>query len=105
MSGTCVFVVLFVNFGFLGIPLCDIIYPIFVQNNESQNKIKQLSHLFRTGDTVRIVEAGKSNKTIYVVKKLKRSTDGIPLYLLKSDSDPVMLLYYQSKTSHLERAN
>lgn len=95
---------MFVKFGFLVIPLCGVWYPVLVQNKEIQSEIKKLVHLFRLGDMVKIVELGKISKSTYVVKKLKKSSDGIPLYLLKSDSDPVMLLYYETKNSHLERA-
>ena len=67
-----------------------------------QKQIQNISHKFKIGNIVKIVEAGKSSNTSYTIIKLKKSTDGTPLYLLKSSS-PIMLLYYESKSSHLEK--
>ena len=53
--------------------------------------------------TLKIVEAGKAGDVSYTIIKLKKSIDGTPLYLLKSESSPIMLLYYESKGSHLEK--
>lgn len=68
-----------------------------------QSQIQNISHKFKTGDIVRIVETAKTSDVSYTVIKLKKSIDGTPLYLLKSDSAPIMLLYYESKSSHLEK--
>jgi len=74
-----------------------------MQFKEMQSQIQNLAHKFKTGDTVRIVEAGKAGNVSYAIIKLKKSIDGAPLYLLKSDSSPIMLLYYESKDSRLEK--
>jgi hypothetical protein len=68
-----------------------------------QSQIQNLAHKFMTGEVVKIVESGKLNDVSYTIVKLKKSADGTPLYLLKSDSAPIMLLYYESKSSHLEK--
>ena len=68
-----------------------------------KSQIQNITHKFKTGTIVKIVEMGKSNDTSYTIIKLKKSIDGAPLYLLKSDSSPIMLLYYESKSSHLEK--
>jgi transcription antitermination factor NusG len=58
----------------------------------------------KKGDHVKIIELEYSN-TIYKIKKLKKSEDGTKLYLLKSESSPISLLYYESEDSHLEKVN
>jgi len=68
-----------------------------------KSQIQNITHRFKTGTIVKIVEMGKSSDTSYTIIKLKKSIDGTPLYLLKSDSNPIMLLYYESKSSHLEK--
>lgn len=68
-----------------------------------KSQIQNITHKFKTGTIVKIVEVGKSSDTSYTIIKLKKSIDGTPLYLLKSDSSPIMLLYYESKSSHLEK--
>lgn len=68
-----------------------------------KSQIQNISHKFKTGNIVKIVDAGKSSDTSYTIIKLKKSVDGTPLYLLKSSSSPIMLLYYESKSSHLEK--
>ena len=68
-----------------------------------KSQIQNISHKFKTGNIVKIVEAGKSSDISYTIIKLKKSIDGTPLYLLKSSSSPIMLLYYESKSSHLEK--
>lgn len=68
-----------------------------------KSQIQNITHKFKTGTIVKIVEVRKSSDTSYTIIKLKKSIDGTPLYLLKSDSSPIMLLYYESKSSHLEK--
>jgi len=68
-----------------------------------KSKIQSLTHRFKIDDSVRIVESRKSNDVSYTIVKLKKSVDGTPLYLLKSDSSPIMLLFYESNSSHLEK--
>ena len=58
----------------------------------------------KKGDHVKIIELEYSN-TVYKIKKLKKSEDGTRLYLLKSESSPISLLYYESEDSHLEKVN
>ena len=74
-----------------------------MQIKRIQNQIQNISHKFKIGTIVKIVEAGKSSDASYTIIKLKKSVDGTPLYLLKSPSSPIMLLYYESKSSHLEK--
>ena len=57
---------------------------------------------FKKGDNVRIIDVENSN-TIYKIKKLKKSEEGTPLYLLKSDTSDISLLYYESADSYLEK--
>ena len=59
---------------------------------------------FKKGDLVKIVDSENSG-TIYKIKKLKKSEEGTPLYLLKSDSTDISLLYYESADSHLEKTS
>ena len=68
-----------------------------------KSQIQNIAHKFKTGNIVKIVEVGKSSDASYTIIKLKKSIDGTPLYLLKSSSSPIMLLYYESKSSHLEK--
>jgi len=68
-----------------------------------KSQIQNLTHKFKIGDAVRIVENRKSKGVSYTIIKLKKSIDGTPLYLLKSASNPIMLLYYESQSSHLEK--
>ena len=55
-----------------------------------QSQIQNITHKFKIGNIVKIVEAGKSSNTSYTIIKLKKSTDGTPLYLLKSSS-PIII--------------
>ena len=57
---------------------------------------------FKPGDKVRIIDSKKKSSPIYNVKKIKKSQDGTTLYLLKSESSVITLLYYESEDSHLE---
>jgi hypothetical protein len=57
---------------------------------------------FKKGDHVKIIDV-ENTDTIYKVKKMKKSEEGTPLYLLKSDSRNISLLYYESSDSHLEK--
>lgn len=57
---------------------------------------------FKKGEMVKIVDSENSD-TIYKIKKLKKSEEGTPLYLLKSDTADISLLYYEGADSHLEK--
>jgi hypothetical protein len=57
---------------------------------------------FKKGDHVRIIDV-ENLETVYKIKKMKKSEDGTQLYLLKSDSSDISLLYYESSDSHLEK--
>jgi phosphomannomutase len=59
--------------------------------------------IFKCGERVRVVETAKNIKKTYIIKKIFKSDDGIPLYLLKSETDPTLRLYYESEESGLER--
>ena len=59
---------------------------------------------FKKGDLVKIIDIEYSD-TIYKIKKLKKSEEGPPVYLLKSDSTDISLLYYESADSHLEKVS
>lgn len=70
------------------------------QNNPSAGTIMSV---FRRGERVRIVETGKTSQKTYTIKKIFKSEDGITLYLLKSEKDLTMRLYYETEESGLER--
>jgi len=57
----------------------------------------------KEGEKVRIVLSGKKSNKIYVIKKIETSKSGIAVYLLKSNSSNDHILFYDSKTSHLEK--
>ena len=57
----------------------------------------------KEGEKVRIVLSGKKSNEIYVIKKIETSKRGIAVYLLKSNSSNDHILFYYSKTSHLEK--
>lgn len=57
----------------------------------------------KSGDAVRIIEFEKNPGIIYKIKKIKKSQDETTLYLLKSESSAITLLYYEGKDSHLEK--
>jgi len=57
----------------------------------------------KEGEKVRIVLSGKKSNEIYVIKKIETSKSGIAVYLLKSNSSNDHILFYDSKTSHLEK--
>jgi len=58
---------------------------------------------FKKGDFVRIIDSEKNSDIIYKIKKMKKSHDGTKLYLLRSTSRKISLLYYESSYSHLEK--
>ncbi len=60
---------------------------------------------FKKGDLVRIIDSEKKSDIIYKIKKMKRSHDGTKLYLLKSKSRKISLLYYESPYSYLEKVD
>jgi len=55
------------------------------------------------GERVRIIENGKVFSKTYVIKKIFESDDGIPIYLLKSETDPALRLYHETEDSFLEK--
>lgn len=61
-----------------------------------------LETAFNVGGKVRINDSEKT-QTIYQISKIKKSDDGITLYLLKTKDSPISLLYYESKESNLEK--
>ncbi len=64
-------------------------------------KIK--SSRFHPSDLVRIVENGKDSEIIYRIKKIKKSNEGVVLYVLKPESNDKEILYYETKDAHLQR--
>lgn len=60
---------------------------------------------FTKDDLVRIIDSKKNSDIIYKIKKMKKSRDGTKLYLLKSESSKILLLYYESTYSHLEKVD
>lgn len=59
--------------------------------------------VFKRGDRVRVVESGENSAKTYVIKKIFESDDGIPLYLLKSDTSRALRLFYENEEAGLER--
>lgn len=56
---------------------------------------------YKPGDKVQIIDSEKNSNLIYSIKKIKKSKDGTTLFLLKSDSSSITLLYYESEVSHI----
>ncbi len=59
--------------------------------------------ILKEGEKVRIVRSEKKSNEIYVIKKIETSNNDIAVYLLKSNSSNDHILFYNSKTSHLEK--
>ncbi len=59
--------------------------------------------VFRRGEKVRIIDRRKESYATYCIKDIKKRKDGTVLYLLKSQEDSVLRLYYESKETLLER--
>ena len=57
----------------------------------------------KPGDNVRIISSEKNSSVIYKIRKIKKSQDGTTLYLLKSETSAITLLYYETEGSHLEK--
>ena len=60
---------------------------------------------FKKGDLVRLIDSEKNSDIIFKIKKMKKSHDGTKLYLLKSTSSKISLLYYESSDSYLEKVD
>lgn len=58
---------------------------------------------FKRGEKVRIIDDRKESYTLFTIKDMKKGKDGTVLYLLKSEEDSVLRLYYESKETLLER--
>ncbi|HYL65595.1 MAG TPA: hypothetical protein VEU72_00410 [Nitrosopumilaceae archaeon] len=58
---------------------------------------------FKIGENVRIINSYKKSFLTYTVKEIKKSTDGRVLYLLRSETESVVRIYYESKETLLER--
>jgi len=65
--------------------------------NKNANEIN-----FKKGDLIRIIDSEQYSDSIYKIKKMIKSHDGTKLYLLRSTSRKISLLYYESSYSHLE---
>lgn len=57
---------------------------------------------FNVGDRVKINDSEK-NQIIYHITKIKKTDEGVILYLLKTEDSPITLLYYESPESNLEK--
>ena len=58
---------------------------------------------FKKDDLVRIIDSEKNSDIIYKIKKMKKSAEGAKLYLLKSKSSKISLLYHESPNSYLKK--
>jgi len=58
---------------------------------------------FKRGEKVRIIDSRKESYNSYTIKDIKKGKDGTVLYLLKSQEDSALRLYYESKETLLER--
>ena len=65
--------------------------------------VKDQMATFTRGETVRIIDNRKQSYTTFTIKDIKTSKDGTVLYLLKSQEDSALRLYYESKETLLER--
>ena len=61
--------------------------------------------VLKPGDNVKIVGSEKDSNLIYKIRKIKKSQDGTTLYLLKSESSAITLLFYETKNSYLEKVD
>lgn len=69
-----------------------------------KNFENQLSNLvFKPGETVKIVDVSGKESIPYTIKKVKRLEGGELEYLLKSESNPISLLYHENEKSKLEK--
>lgn len=59
---------------------------------------------FTKDDLVSIIDSKKNSDIIYKIKKMKNH-DGTNLYPLKSESSKILLLYYESNDSYLEKVD
>ncbi len=59
--------------------------------------------ILKEGEKVRIVDSEKKSNEIYVIKKIETSKNDLAVFLLKSDSRNDQIMFYDSKTSHLEK--
>ncbi len=59
--------------------------------------------ILKEGEKVRVVDSEKKSDEIYVIKKIETSKNDIAIFLLKSDSSNDHIIFYDSKTSHLEK--
>jgi hypothetical protein len=65
--------------------------------------VKDQMATFTRGEIVRIIDNRKQSYTTFTIKDIKKSKDGTVLYLLKSQEDSALRLYYESKETLLER--
>lgn len=65
--------------------------------------VKDKMATFKRGETVKIIDNQKKSYTTFTIKDIKTSKDGTVLYLLKSQEDSALRLYYESKETLLER--
>ena len=73
-----------------------------------KRKFKKLSHKpvdFAQGELVKIIESGKPSEQTYEIRKVKRTDNGKLAYLLKSDVSDITLLFQETLTSYLKKAD
>lgn len=60
--------------------------------------------VFNRGERVQIIETERESDKVYIIKAMKKTRKRGILYLLKSlEEKPIMRLFYEDKTSLLER--
>ncbi len=59
--------------------------------------------ILKEGEKVRVVESEKKSDEIYVIKKIETSKNDTAVFLLKPDSSNDHIIFYDGKTSHLEK--
>ena len=59
---------------------------------------------FYEGRSSKYMDSKKNSDIIYKIKKMKNH-DGTKLYPLKSESSKILLLYYESNDSYLEKVD
>ena len=60
---------------------------------------------FKRGEKVRIIDNRKKSYSVFTIKEIKKGKDGTVLYLLKSQDDSALRLYYESRETLLERVS
>jgi hypothetical protein len=70
-----------------------------------KSQIQNITHKFKTGNIVKIIDAGKSSDTSYTIIKLKKSVDGTPLYLFLPSVLAYALIKKRGKPQDIHEKN